>query len=172
MQNLFAELRRPPEAPPKPLPMLAPPWQGIAAGAPDSPAAWKPTRARLEERWRGLIGPLPPAAALRPELIGREELPDHTRIRLRYRADEAGAPDSTPDAYLLLPKGVSGHRPSMGVSGRRPGMVVLHQTTNEHIAQAVGISGREAMHLALHLVRRGYVCLAPRNFLWSREGVP
>jgi hypothetical protein len=26
------------------------------------------------------------------------------------------------------------------------------------------------MHLALHLVRRGYACVAPRNFLWSEPG--
>jgi hypothetical protein len=49
-------------------------------------------------------------------------------------------------------------------------MVVLHQTTDEHIRQPVGLSGREPMHLALHLVRRGYICVVPRNFLWSRPG--
>lgn len=163
MQLLFSEFRRPPEAGSRPGPVLTPPWAGLASAPPVDPPAWAAVRVRLDARWRELVGPFPPAGPLQPRVVRREELADHTRLLVHYRTDRAGAPDSEPDAYLLLPH---------GFTGRRPGMVVLHQTTNEHIAQAAGLSGRETMHLALHLVRRGYVCLAPRNFLWSREGVP
>jgi pimeloyl-ACP methyl ester carboxylesterase len=93
---------------------------------------------------------------LETTILSQEELGDHSRIRLRYAVDAT----TQTEAYLLLPK---------GFKGRRPGMVVLHQTTPAHIAEPVGLQGREPMHVALQLVRRGYVCLAPRNFLWSRS---
>jgi dienelactone hydrolase len=77
---------------------------------------------------------------------------------VRYRTDAA----SRAEEFVLVPK---------GFSGSRPGAVVLHQTTDETILQAAGVTGREAMHIGLHLVRRGYVCVVPRNFLWSRPGI-
>src|SRR5262249_11432288 len=42
-------------------------------------------------------------------------------------------------------------------------------TSNTSLRDPVGLDGRETMHMALHLVRRGYVCVAPRNFLWAFE---
>jgi dienelactone hydrolase len=88
----------------------------------------------------------------------REDEPDHTRLLLRYRVD----PETWTEAYVLIPK---------GFFGRRPGAVVLHQTSETHMRDSIGLSGRETMHIALQLVRRGYVCIAPRCFLWERPGM-
>jgi len=151
---LFQDLRRTPEGE---FPCLPSPLS-VAAEAPVTTAAgWKKQREILEREWRAILGPFPERIPMKPETVNTEELPDHTRTLLRYHTE----PGAICEAYLLLPK---------GFAGRRPGMVVLHQTTDEHIRQAVGLSGRESMHLALHLVRRGYVCIAPRNFLWSEPG--
>lgn len=49
-------------------------------------------------------------------------------------------------------------------------MVCLHPTTPATIRTAVGLEGRESVHYALQLVRRGYVTIAPRNFLWDVPG--
>ena len=57
------------------------------------------------------------------------------------------------------------------LGGKLPGMVVLHQTSQTSLRDPVGLDGRETVHIALHLVRRGYVCVAPRNFLWAFEVV-
>jgi dienelactone hydrolase len=151
---LFPELRRPPDGQ---WPRLASPLAAPGEPPVTTTAGWKRRRERLEREWKALLGPMPERVPLKPEIVSTEEVADHTRQLLRYRT-EAGA---TTEAYLLLPK---------GYRGKRPGMVVLHQTTDEHIRQAVGLSGREPMHIALHLVRRGYVCIAPRNFLWSEPG--
>jgi dienelactone hydrolase len=147
----FADFRRPPPgewpAPQPPLPLRA----GLGA------ADWPPLRESLRAKWQRIIGPFPerPAGPGRAEELGRTELPDHTRLHLRYPVE----PGVSAEAYLLLPKGE--------FRGPRPGMVVLHATSKTHMQDPVGLSGREAMHLALHLVRRGYVCVAPRNYLWA-----
>jgi dienelactone hydrolase len=156
-QERFEDLRRPPTEPHAP---VSPPWAGLAATAPDSGATWAPTRSALERRWRELMGPFPQRVPLAPRELAREELADHTRVHLRFTADGSRGPDSEPEAYLLLPR----------TTGKHPGAVVLHQTTDETIRQAAGLSGREAMHLGLHLVRRGFVCIVPRNFLWCSPG--
>ena len=152
---LFSELRRPPE---KAVPALPPVLVDEQGKPVESRAAWKGVRDRLKREWSAILGPFPERPPLDPQVLSTENLPDHTRILLRYPIE----PGVDSEAYLLIPKNASG-----AARGRKPGMVVLHQTTDETIRQSVGISGREQMHIALHLVRRGYVCIAPRNFLWS-----
>lgn len=149
---LYPEFRQPP---PQKLPTLTIPDAAEARSRRD----WPRVRRNLEERVRRAIGPFPARLPLDVEEQLREEQPDHTRVLLRYRVE----PAVWTEAYLLLPK---------GVRGKRPGAVVLHATSNTHMRDPVGLSGREAMHIALHLVRRGYVCIAPRNYLWSEPGKP
>jgi pimeloyl-ACP methyl ester carboxylesterase len=130
------------------------PLVGLAAPALDIPAtrdAWEPRRQQFLKQWQQIIGPLPERPPVDVKVVSTEELPDHTRLLLHY-ADN--------DAYLLLPK-----KP-----GKHPGMIVLHPTSDQHIRGPVGLANRETNHHALHLVRRGYVCIAPRNFLWRVEG--
>ena len=155
---LFPEFR---QKPPGEFPSLKPVLD--AAGKPVADrAGWAAARAALLGQWRQILGPFPDRVPLNPQVLSTEELTDHTRLLVRYQTD----PTWTNEAYVLLPKGPDG-KP---LPGKRSGMVVLHQTSNPHMRDPVGLDGREPVHIALHLVRRGYVCVAPKNFLWAFEG--
>jgi hypothetical protein len=145
--EFMAELREPPKGSN----------QNFPATAPDSRDKWPKRRKEILETWQKVIGPMPDRVPLKPQVLSTESLDDHTRLLVRYQNDA----NSTNDAYILLPK---------AVSGPRPGVVVLHQTSKTNLRDPVGLDGRESMHIALHLVRRGYVSVAPRNYLWSVEG--
>ena len=146
----FEELREKPE---QSFPAVAP-LRGTA-----SREAWEGRRAELRKDWEQIIGGMPRRGELRTEVISTENLDDHQRLLLRYSIDEK----TRTEAYLLLPKDASAKSP-------RPGMVCLHPTSKATIRTVVGLEGRETVHYALQLVRRGYVCIAPRNFLWEVEG--
>jgi dienelactone hydrolase len=138
--------------PPNPKPASLPP---VFSGPKDE---WPTRRAELRETWTRILGPFPSERlALKPQELSRETLDGYTRVLVRYQTDA----DSTNDAYVLLP---DDGRPT------HPGVVVLHPTTPRTIDDPVGKSGREAVHNALHLVKRGYVCVVPRNFLWTFPG--
>jgi hypothetical protein len=146
--EFMPELRLPPD--PKPA-SLAPVFSGTKE-------EWPRRRAELHARWAAILGPLPgERMPLKPHELSRETLDGYTRVLVRYQTDA----DSTNDAYVLIP---GDGKP------KRPGMVVLHPTTSRTINDPVGISGREAVHNALHLVTRGYVCVVPRNYLWTFPG--
>ena len=111
---------------------------------PSSREAWKKQRAKLLEQWLAIMGP--PAAPLLgpvgdPAVISTEQLEDHTRLLVAYQGYQS---------YLLLPKALEQH----------PAMVCLHPTSDKTILGPVGLANRESNHHALHLVRRGYVCIA------------
>jgi hypothetical protein len=134
----------------EPTPLLSP----DEIRVPGAAQQWRRRRAEIDSFWRDFLGPAPARLPWKPVLLSSEDCGDHTRELL---ADES---DPEALAYLLLP------RPT---GGRAPGMLVLHQTTPETIRQPVGISGREAMHVARQLVQRGYACMVPRNFLWAPQ---
>lgn len=119
--------------------------------------AWDARRAEIRQAWEKILGPMPAQVPLDVEIVSREELDDHSRLLLRYRNDAT----STNDAYLLVPR---------GLEGKRPGVVCFHPTSKTSLKDTVGLANREGVHHALHLVRRGYVCIAPRNYLWAVEG--
>lgn len=151
----FEALRQPPSPPAGGFRALRPlPVSGEASSR-KARDAWEKERGRLLGEWRQRLGPFPERVPLKPQVLSEETLPDHRRLLVRYQLDAA----ETNEAYLLLPLEKR--------KRRRPGMVVLHQTTNESLREPVGLAGRESMHIALHLVWRGYVCVVPRNFLWS-----
>jgi pimeloyl-ACP methyl ester carboxylesterase len=146
--EFMPELRRPPE--PKPA-SLSP----VFSGSKDE---WPKRRSELRKAWEQIIGPLPSERVpLKPEELSRETLDGYTRILVRYHTDA----DFSNDAYILVP---ADGKPT------HPGMVVLHPTTPRTINDPVGMSGRESVHNALHLVKRGYVCVVPRNYLWTFPG--
>ena len=159
MTGVFGEFRQQPPEPPEGFARLSPVAVDEAGKPITTRRAWAKRRDALRQQWRAFLGPFPRRVDLKPEVLSTEELPDHTRLLVRYQ-NERGVPN---EAYLLLPK-----------DGRKqhPGMVVLHQTTANTIRDPVGLDGREPMHVALHLVRRGYVCVVPRNFLWGYGGAP
>lgn len=85
----------------------------------------------------------------------------------RWLIEYETEPDQQVQAFVLLPD----------VANRQkvPGVVVFHSTVENSLFQPVGLGGRENPNVsedelrkayALHLARRGFVALAPRNFLW------
>lgn len=152
--EFMPELRRAPETPQVKL--------RVTVEDASNAAEWAPRRVKLLKIWHDVIGPFPDhVPPLDVKVISTERLADHTRTLVRYQSD----PDLTNDAYVLTPND------PLPAGGKRPGMVVLHPTTPRTIDDPVGISGRESVQNALHLVRRGYVCVVPRNFLWLRPNV-
>jgi dienelactone hydrolase len=121
----------------------------LPLNVPATSDAWPARRQELLQQWQSILGPMPQRPADEVKVVSTEELADHTRLLLQYPGNEA---------YLLIPK----------TPGKHPGMVCLHPTSTEHMRGPVGLANREPNHHALHLVRRGYVCIAPRNFLWEK----
>jgi dienelactone hydrolase len=155
--SVFPEWRVAPPEPDGGFVRLPPLLVDAAGRAMTTRTEWKRRRKALSREWHALIGPWPRRVPLKPEILAREELSDHTRLLVRYR-NEAEVPN---EAYLLLPR---------DDRKQHPAMVVLHQTSENTLREPVGLTGREPMHIALHLVRRGYVCVAPRCFLWGYGG--
>ena len=151
---MFEQLRDKPQKTFEPLPAL---------DGTESLDKWERRGRELREAWESVLGPMPQRVPLHAEVVSTEEQPDHRRIRLRYNVDAK----TRTEAYLLLPNEPGGIN---GPASRRAAMVCLHPTTPATIRTAVGLEGREAIHYALHLVRRGYVTIAPRNFLWEVPG--
>jgi dienelactone hydrolase len=119
-------------------------------------AAWEKRRDEIRREWDEIIGPMPARVPLETTIVSTESLDDHTRLLVRYRVDAK----TTNEAYVLVPK---------GAAGKLPGVVALHPTSKTNLRDPVGLANRESVHHALHLARRGYVVVAPRNFLWSGE---
>ena len=123
-------------------------------------AQWQQQRAALRQRWQGLLGEFPAVRVpLKTEVLTTEELPDFTRQHVKYQVQEG----VFTDAYLLTPK------PALrGAQERRPAVVVFHQTVNSHARQAAGldVSNPELNH-GVQLVRRGYVVVCPRCYIFD-----
>jgi hypothetical protein len=124
--------------------------------------AWQPERRRLRQAWLDFLGPMP---AERPplavEVLRQDAFPGGTRQLLRYET-EAGLPV---EGYLLRPDPNTPGRDQ--TTGKRAGLVALHQTSKATIDEIAGVTGPESQHLALKLVRRGFVVFCPRCFLWQ-----
>lgn len=123
---------------------------------PDSPttAAWEEQRERLRREWLDILGPFPSRPDLDAQVLRTEKEADHDRLLVTYQTE----PGRRTDAYLLIP-----HRRAR----RAPAAVVFHATTSRHILQPVGLATSSTRHLALHLVRRGFVTLSPRCFIYG-----
>ncbi len=146
----FDDLRVPPTQP-STAPALAP------LGDVSSRAAWEARRQQLRAQWLEILGPMPQRVPLETQVLVSEAQPDHLRLWLRYHNDA----NSTNEAYLLIPR--NGHE-------KRPAVVALHATSANNMRDPVGLSGKETNQYALHLVKRGYVCIVPKNYLWSVGG--
>jgi dienelactone hydrolase len=120
--------------------------------------AWLMQRELIRKRWLNLIGEFPVRrTALAAEVLGTEKLPGFTRQHVKYQI-ESGV---FTEAYLLSPT---------NTRGKLPAVVVFHPTTALH---ARGVAGLEAGYevekqQGLQLVRRGYVVLCPRNFIFDQ----
>lgn len=114
------------------------------------PAA-DPGRPAIRKKMERAMGPLPGADRKVPldvKQLGEEKLDGYVRRKITFAAEKG---DRVP-AYLLIPT---------GKDGKRPAALCLHQTIAIGKGEPVGLGGSPNLHYALHLVKRGYVCLAP-----------
>jgi dienelactone hydrolase len=107
-------------------------------------------KARLD-KMQQVMGPLPGADRQVPldvRVLSEETLDGYVRKKITFAAEKG---DRVP-AWLLFPT---------GKEGKRPAMLCLHQTIKIGKDEPVGLGEQESKRQALHLVKRGYVCLAP-----------
>ncbi|MBN1489549.1 MAG: dienelactone hydrolase family protein [Phycisphaerae bacterium] len=102
---------------------------------------------------------LPAAPPPEVEVLGEETLTDHIRRHIRIRCE---ANDWIP-AYVLLPRKLPAPRVAA--------MICLHQTAASGKDEPCGINGDDDLALALQLVRRGYICIAP-DMIGFGERIP
>ncbi|MBI1927631.1 dienelactone hydrolase family protein [Candidatus Poribacteria bacterium] len=124
-------------------------------------AGWMKERDVLRKKWHAFMGEFPKEKApLKAEVLETEETPDFIRQHVRYQI-EAGV---FTDGYLLTPKDATGKLSEATL----PAIVVFHQTVATHAKQAAGIdpSNPELM-LGAQLVKRGYIVLCPRCFIFD-----
>jgi dipeptidyl aminopeptidase/acylaminoacyl peptidase len=108
-----------------------------------------PIRAKMEL----VMGPLPGPVRKVPldmTVIEETKLDGYVRKKLTFAAEK----DGRVPAWLLVPDPVK-------FPGKRPAVLVPHQTIAIGKDEPVGLGTQESKRIALHLVRRGYVCLAP-----------
>ncbi len=121
-----------------------------------SPAAWMQRRAALRSEWQTLLGEFPKEKVpLKVEVVATETLPEFTRQLVKYQIEDG----VFTDAYVLTPR---------KVAGKLPGIVVFHQTVKSQAQQAAGVdaSNPELTH-GVQLVKRGYVVICPRCFIFA-----
>ncbi|MEO2090184.1 MAG: alpha/beta fold hydrolase [Gemmataceae bacterium] len=115
-----------------------------------APAA-EPDRADIRKRMQQVMGPLPGESRKVPldtKVVSEETLDGYTRKKVTFAAEKG---DRVP-AWLLVPT---------GTAAKFPAMLCLHQTIAIGKDEPVGLGKQESKQQALHLVKRGYVCLAP-----------
>jgi hypothetical protein len=117
---------------------------------------WLAQREALRRKWLDFLGE-PPArkAPLKAEVAQTEPCDGFTRQLVRYQIEEG----VFTDAYLLKP---STRQDSY------PAVVVFHQTVATAAKQVAGVdtSVPELMQ-GVHMVRRGYVVLCPRCYIFA-----
>lgn len=118
-------------------------------------AEWEQRRMRLLAQWSDFLGL---EKLRRPEQLEVTVLAeDHDagvwRRRIRYQVE----PDWFSEAYWLEPR---------DLDRRAPAAVVLHSTVEHSIRQPAGLASDKEQAFALQLAKRGFVCIAPRNYLW------
>ena len=154
----LADVQRPPE---KPSPFDVGTMKPLLVTEGGEPirdlAEWTQRREAVRAAWLSFLGPMPaPPANNTIEVLKSESLVEGTRQLIRYEC-EAGL---FVEAYLLRPD-------STKFPGPRPGVVALHPTTASTFDETAGVSGQEPRQLGLLLMRRGFVVICPRCFLWQ-----
>lgn len=118
----------------------------------------EPDRAAIRKKMERVMGPLPGAdrkVPLEMKVVSEEKLEGYVRKKVTFAAEK----DDRVPAWLLVPE-PSPDRKGGGLK-KRPAVLCLHQTVAIGKGEPVGLGGKESLRYALHLVKRGYVCLAP-----------
>ena len=121
-----------------------------------SAPAWMKRRDTVRAEWQAFLGEFPEERApLKAEVLATETLAEFTRQHVKYQVEEG----VFTDAYVLVPR---------NATGKLPGVVVFHQTVKTQAQQAAGLDASvpELMH-GVQLVKRGYVVVCPRCFIFD-----
>jgi dienelactone hydrolase len=97
------------------------------------------------------MGPLPEPHRRVPldvRVLGETAMEGYIRKKITYAAD----PDDRVPAYLLIPKPSRSHGPAV---------LCLPDSSRVGKDEPAGLGGRDSLHYADELARRGYVCLVP-----------
>jgi dienelactone hydrolase len=92
---------------------------------------------------------------LDPKVLGEEKLDGYVRRKVTFAAEKG---DRVP-AWVLIPAAAPDR--GGGEPAGRPAVLCLHQTVAIGKDEPVGLGNQDSKAQALHLVKRGYVCLAP-----------
>lgn len=117
----------------------------LAALAPASAGEWNERRAQLRNVILAFLG-APPAAKppLEARVLEESAQPGYRRRKVLYQTE----PGEFVPAFLLIPD---------KVAGRLPVVVCPHQTVQEGKNEPAGLAGNPRLHMALELVKRGFV---------------
>ena len=121
-------------------------------------AAWNQRRTELLQSWRKHLGAFPAEKPpLQTEIIATEQCEGFRRQLIRYQVEDG----IFTNAYLLTPS---------PPAQQYPAVVAFHQTTRSNIKQVAGVDASiEELMQGVHLVRRGYVVLCPRCFIFEDD---
>ena len=121
---------------------------------------WNTRKAELKTQWIKKIGVFPRKPdSLAIKIEETEILANHKRILVSFQSDE----NDRIKAYFLTPI-------SINKTSKNPAVVVFHQTTKDTLKEPVGLGPNPNLALALHLVGRGYIVLAPECFIMKGKG--
>ena len=125
-------------------------------------------RSNVLRQWSNYLGTIEPSdhSPRKVQVLEKvEHEPGLTRSLIEYETE----PGQRVQAFVLEPS----ERPA---GKKLPGVVIFHSTVEKSIFQPVGLSGKDdstsvssdelRKAYALHLARRGFITLSPRNFLW------
>lgn len=125
-------------------------------------------RAKVLEQWSTYLGKIETSEQSSPMVQVLEKVehePGLTRSLIEYETE----PGQRVQAFILEPSEIPAGK-------KLPGAVIFHSTVENSIFQPVGLSGKDVSTsvsndelrkaYALHLARRGFVTLSPRNYLW------
>ncbi len=116
-------------------------------------AADEPDRVAIRKKMERAMGPMPGAdrkVPLDAKIESEEKLEGYVRRKVTFAVEKG---DRVP-AWLLIPNTATR-------DAKAPAMLCLHQTINIGRDEPVGLGKQDSKAQALHLVQRGYVCLAP-----------
>ncbi len=112
---------------------------------------WGQRRAHILAAIQSVLGVLPDSHERVPldlKVISETPTANYIRKKITYGSDLS----SRVSAYLLIPN---------NIRKGAPAMICLHDDTPVGKDEPAGLGGRESMHYADELAKRGYICLVP-----------
>jgi dienelactone hydrolase len=119
-------------------------------------AADEPDRLAIRKKMEKAMGPLPGPERKVPldvKIVSEEKLDGYVRKKVTFGVEKG---DRVP-AWLLIPTA----KANAAGKAKYPAVLCLHQTIAIGKDEPVGLGKQQSKQQALHLVQRGYVCLAP-----------